>query len=562
MNCDQARRKFLAGLVTAMAARPALGAALTALCPNDPSISDPAGTLLTVDTHAHFFNGSDLQVRQFLSRVFVGRDSELFPLVDALADLLQHLGWRHAPSAKAELTAISRYASQAHDCAGIDPMRRLASSSYQAGYRVGRRELRAAADALYKTPTGASVLGPKKGASGLGAAIASLPPTYDEYEAQSLDAASILGSNPTFRGYIRFLLHNFNYRHVNAIDYLTTYSKGSPRKVDLVAASLMDYDWWLACGRATPSSLQDQVNVMGRISVLLGGRVHGFVPFCPFRELMTKDSRGTGDAMRLVKRAIEQSGFIGVKLYPPMGFAAWGNTGQTIWRDNKRLPPAAREANFGERLDAAMHDLFTYCIANDVPIMAHANHSNGPSDEYKDLAGSKYWKLALGEFRGLRVAFGHFGDTDLENHNGEKTLPFLELMTSGPGTSGVNAFADSGYFAGTLIDQDKMSAVLRTLYSANNGVLLDRMMYGTDWTMILTQKNVDRYLLDFIAVMDRVVKEDPGIRARGTTLQDAFFGRNAVEFLGLNRGRGNRGRLELFYSQNKVGQPDWMHKIG
>lgn len=554
---DPNRRAFLAGLAATLASFPSL-AELVPLCPTDPTISNPAAAL-TIDTHAHFFNGSDLQIKEFLSKTTVGPDSELNPLVNAMAGLLQTVAWHLAPSAQSEMAAIVRY-SELH-CDGLDQMRRGAVSSYQEGYALGRRELQLAANKIYQTPAGAAVLGPKANQAGLGAAIADLPATYDEFEERRSDDATVLGSQPTLLGYIQFVLHNFNHRHVNAIDYLMTYSKGSSRKIDLVVSSMVDYDWWLARGEATPSSLSDQVDVMSQISILLGGRVHGFVPFCPFRETMTLDSSGTGEAMRLVKRAIEKHGFIGVKLYPPMGFAAWGNTGKTIWRD-KQLPSASSDPDFGKRLDAAMSNLFTYCLANDVPIMAHTNHSNGPCEEFKELAGSEYWKLALEKFPGLSVSFGHFGDTDLDDHKGNKTRPFLELMTQRTGTPGANTFADSGYFAGTLMNQKKMRDVLLELYASNNRIMLERLMYGTDWTMILPQKNVERYLSDFADVMRRIEAAQPGIGARGVTLSDAFFGRNAVEFLGLRTGRGNRRRIEDFYEKHKVPEPDWMLKIG
>jgi predicted TIM-barrel fold metal-dependent hydrolase len=325
---------------------------------------------------------------------------------------------------------------------------------------------------------------------------------------------------------------------------------------------MVDYDWWLARGRRTPTTLSDQVDVMSQMFILLGGRVHGFAPFCPFREAMTSDANGIGDSMRLIKRAIETRGFIGVKLYPPMGFAAWGNTGRTEWKGKPTLPNAASDPDFGKRLDATMGSLYAYCIANDVPIMAHTNRSNGPYEEFKALAGSEFWKLALEKFPGLRVSFGHYGDTDLEDHQGARTRPFLELMTRDAGSPGLNTFADSSYFAGTLMNQVKMKNVLRDLYTSSDRIMLERLMYGTDWTMILSQKNVERYLSDFIQVMQRIEDEQPGIGARQTSLSNAFFGRNAVEFLGLSAGRGNRRRLEGFYEQNKVPAPEWMAKVG
>ena len=559
MHIDPHRRAIIAGLLAAFVPLPGCAAAAR-LCPSDPTVSNPAGQL-TIDTHAHIFNGSDLQIKQFLSKTTVGPDSELYPLVDFLAGFLQILGWKLAPGARAERRAIAEYAKSLKDCEGADQMRRAAGGAFQDGYAIGRRELQVAARSLNQTPAGAAVLGAKPDHPGLGAAIASLPETYDLFEEQRASAVTVLGSNPTFLGYIQFLLHNFNYRHVNAIDYLTTYSKGSSRKVDLLVPSMVDYDYWLALGKGTPTSLSDQVEVMSEISVLLAGRVHGFAPYCPFRETMTADASGMGDAMRLVRRAIETRGFIGVKLYPPMGFAPWGNTGRTEWKGKSSLLPVAEDPDFGKRLDAAMERLFSYCVANDVPVMAHTNHSNGPYEEFKQFAGSSYWKLALDRFPGLRVSFGHFGDTDLEDHKGDRTRPFLELMRQTAGSAATNTFADSGFFAGVLMNQGKMRDVLLELYAAENGIMLERLMYGTDWTMILPQKNVERYLSDFMDVMRRIEQARPEIGARQTTLADAFFGRNAVEFLGLRGGRGNRRRLERFYAQHKMPEPEWMRKV-
>ncbi|MFZ3285711.1 MAG: amidohydrolase family protein [Telluria sp.] len=554
MHNDTGRRAFLAALLAAIAPLPA-SARTALLCPGDPSISNLQAPL-TIDTHAHFFNGRDLQIREFLSQTTVRPGSELYPLVNGIAGILQAVAWHHAPSAQQEREAMAKLL---RNCSGSEQLRSAAQGAFQEGYEIGRRELQLAAKALSQTTDGAAVLAATPATVGVGDAIASLPEDYESFEKTS--NASILASDKTMKGNLRFVLHHFNHRHVNAIDYLNTYSKGSPRKIDLVAASMVDYDYWLAKGKPTPTSLTAQVELMGDISVLLGGRVHGFVPFCPFREMMTIDASGIGDSMRLVRRAIEARGFIGVKLYPPMGFAAWGNTGRSEWKGKASLLPVASAPDFGNRLDASMQRLFTYCVDNDVPVMAHTNNSNGPFPDFEALAGSSYWQLALTKFPGLRVNFGHFGDTDLEDHNGARTEKFLKLMTPGAGSSGERAFADSGYFAGTMLNYDKMGDVLNSLYASENRIMLERLMYGSDWSMILTEKNVSRYLADFIKVIRNIEAAEPGIGARQTTLSNAFFGQNAMEYLALRKGRGNRVRLERFYSQNDVAEPDWMKKV-
>jgi predicted TIM-barrel fold metal-dependent hydrolase len=556
------RRAFVAGVAGALAGMSAC-ARTPILCPGDPAVSDPA-TPLTIDTHAHFFNGSDLQIREFLSQTTVGPDSELFPLVHAMGAVLQRLAWQLAPGAARETAAIGRYAARLQECGGAaEQMRAVAAPSFREGYEVGRRELQSASAAVSQSPAGATVLGPKDGAPGLGAAIADLPSSFDEFEQRRSDGATVLGSQPTLLGYLQFVLHHFNHRHVNAVDYLTTYSRKSARKVDLVVASLVDYDYWLARGRATPTTLAEQVELMSRLSVLLGGRVHGFAPYCPFREVVTAGPDGVGDSMRLVRRAVESRGFVGVKLYPPMGFAPWGNAGQTAWQGKATLLPASQAPGFGRQLDQAMEKLFRYCLDNEVPVMAHTNHSNGPYEEFKALAGSEYWSRALAQFPGLKVSFGHFGDTDLEDHEGERTRAFLKLVTPGAGTAGANTYADSSYFAGVLINQVKVADTLQSLYAAAaDNVLYERLMYGSDWTMILPQVHVERYLSDFIDVMRRIQPAPQWSPARGTSLADAFFGQNAADYLGLRRGQPNRRRLESFYAANDVPEPDWMRKLG
>jgi predicted TIM-barrel fold metal-dependent hydrolase len=562
MNHDVTRRDFVAAVAGALAALPAC-AETAILCPGDPAVSN-AATPLTIDTHAHFFNGSDLQIREFLSQTTVGPDSELYSLVHAMGALLQRTAWHLAPSGQRELAAIRRYAALLKDCGGgADQLRSASASSFREGYDIGRRQLQSAADMAYQSTEGASVLGPKAGNKGLGAAIAGLPPTYDEFEERRSDGATILGSQPTVLGYLQFVLHHFNHRHVNAIDYLTTYSRKSARKIDLVVACMVDYDYWLARGGATPTPLADQVEVMSQVSILLGGRVHGFAPFCPFRETITAGPDGVGDSMRLVRRAIETRGFIGVKLYPPMGFAAWGNTGKTVWKGKSTLLPVAADPDFGKRLDESMEKLFTYCLANEVPVLAHTNHSNGPYEEFKDLAGSEYWSRALEKFKGLKVSFGHFGDTDLEDHDGQRTRAFLELVTAGTGSAGANTYADSSYFAGVLFNQVKVADTLQALYATSRDhVLYDRLMYGTDWTMILPQVHVERYLSDFIDVMRRIQAAPQWGAESPKNLADAFFGQNAADYLGLRRGKPNRNRLESFYAANGVPTPDWMRKLG
>jgi hypothetical protein len=95
------------------------------------------------------------------------------------------------------------------------------------------------------------------------------------------------------------------------------------------------------------------------------GQVHPLVSFCPRRAAL--DPGGIAAAIALVQEALD-SGFIGVKLYPPTGFQASGNTAG--YRAN---PYHGAPLVSGDAIDAALTALYTYCAQNDVPITAHCS---------------------------------------------------------------------------------------------------------------------------------------------------------------------------------------------
>jgi predicted TIM-barrel fold metal-dependent hydrolase len=550
-------RRHLVLAAAAVALQREAGAA-DPTCYSHPGIGD-SNSPLTIDVHAHIFNGSDLQVKEFIRQVDQDGKSELHGLATGLGGaFLQRIAWGSAPTAQAEAQELRSL----RNCKANDTFDQKTALAKSSDYERGRAALTTAL-ASYKQDQGpGNALGGGGGKSlpfGVESAIKELPATYDKYVLDKEKQIGTLGSHPSIRGYIDFVLHNFNRRFTNATDYFDIYSKNSARKIDLLVASMVDYDYWLAKGAPTKSPLKDQVAAMKEISITSEGRVHGFVCFCPFRELATTDATGEGDAMRTVRLAIEESGFIGVKLYPPMGFAAYGNTGLDVWR-NKNLPPSSTDADFGAKLDQAMTRLFEYCLANDVPVMAHTNASNTPHKEFKELTGSDYWGKALQRFPGLRISFGHFGDTDMEDNLEKRPASFVALMGRGAGNPGRNTYADSGYFSGVLQDANALRPVLAKLYAQSaDKILVERLMYGTDWEMILAQAHSDGYLAKFVSMMAKLEQEG-GFNAPGRSLSDAFFGYNAVEFLGLRSG-GNRQRLDKFYANNSMSAPDWIEKL-
>lgn len=56
------------------------------VCPKSPGVSFPRGPL-TIDAHCHVFNGTDLQVANFISKVIVRQDSQLAAVARLMGNL-------------------------------------------------------------------------------------------------------------------------------------------------------------------------------------------------------------------------------------------------------------------------------------------------------------------------------------------------------------------------------------------------------------------------------------------------------------------------------------------
>lgn len=249
-------------------------------------------------------------------------------------------------------------------------------------------------------------------------------------------------------------------------------------------------------------------------------------------------------------------------MYPPMGFAPLGNAALSGYWDGAGLPDwvykpipymDGTSATFGERLDQALEELYTWCTdpSNDVPVMAHSSMSNGVSDRLQQLAGADHWKCALDRFSNLRISFGHLGDFSdtLTVASPPDAGKFIRLLSSAP-----NAYADSGYFSAILSEPDCMRNRLAEYYAkGSNPLLSKRLMYGTDWNLLISQGGITDYFQNFVQAFQEIDKTAPQASRR-------FFGSNAADWLGLTGGR-TRARLDEFYATNKVFAADSGSKL-
>jgi hypothetical protein len=532
---------------------------LTSFCADDPRFTDPR-TPLTIDIHCHVFNGSDIQVAKYIELV----RARVQPALAPLGEILQEVGWETAPTGVQEISVLQDISRHLSAVCRPGELEQVYFSHRQNQYEKGVEALNLALDKV-QVRFRLRQATPKEDT--VAKAIRSLPKKYADFDLRRRRRRALQssGGDSAVEAALTFVLRQFQYRYVNVFDFLTEYSSGTARKVDLLICHLLDFDWPLAMGLPTMTSIEDQINVMEQISILTGGRVHAYAPFDPMKQVAFNLGFTDQFPLGMVQKAVTSQGFIGVKLYLPMGFAPFGNEDvqrldHNFW-NKKWIPSQLRRSDLGRLLDDALFELYGWCEANRVPVMAHTSDSEGPSDEFEALTAANYWQRVPGE---LTVNFGHFGNTEIDSDAYERAADFARLM--GPaGSNGANFYADSAYFSHALTDQKGVTDALRYLYRStqSNGAvpLAQSLMYGSDWEMLIIEGgDTAGYLQDFEKIFSTLDRESLGAQGK---LSDRFFGTNAANYLSLRSGQldSTRARLDSFYSRAGVSKPIWAQKV-
>lgn len=488
------------------------------------------GTCTTVDVHCHVFNASDLPVGAFVSSVAPVPEK----LVRRLADLFQEKLDKQAPLADDEVASL----------AGA-----FGRGVIHGGPRLAAETVR-------------GVLG--------------LP---------ALESGKLESYRQQLQRLVVLLDYILQPRARIAAAMIETYPT-----VDLFTPCLVDFDGW--AGGETASSLAGQIRVQERLSKLsirglLGrsdARMHSFVPFNPMREVRAKmrdpgeyrpygddrvfvagaryDSAAAplpqpsgpwtdrtcaapeeGGGCELVRHAVETAGFLGVKLYPPVGF---------LPIDNAIFHP---DPVLGEQLDRALRAFYAYAEAEQVPITTHTAKSNGYRLGYGDLAAPKGWHKVLRDFPQLRLNLGHFGH--LAGVDAERGIEACEswmrqagaLMQCYP-----NVYADMSY-SEVAIEAgyaDEYLDAIEKLFERFPATR-KRIMYGSDWWLNRLSANDSLHVDAYHQVFEQRF---------GADVRKDVMGNNALGFLGLLDAAGrptdspSRRRLRAFYDAQPV--PGWL----
>lgn len=314
-------------------------------------------------------------------------------------------------------------------------------------------------------------------------------------------------------------------------------------EVNLFTPALIDFGPWVEDNPAT--SMARQIQLGEKIVRLFEGRVHPMVGFDPLR-----DAQFLGFAdnspFAWVRRAVEEMGFLGVKMYPPMGFRPSGN--------EEVRPPELGAIG----IEKSLERLFEWCAAEDVPVMVHGAGSYASRPDRGERADPRHWERVLERHPGLRLNLGHFGgDFQFVLEEFESWGFYIgRLMRDYERVFADTSFSEFGLASTPFDDRDAFSdsylSLLDSFY-ASYPVARERLLYGSDWHVLLVSAGASDYLRSFVARFGAYFPRE----------LNAVLGANALSWLGLDDPEsGNRRRLATFYQKYGISAPGYLDAPG
>ena len=285
-------------------------------------------------------------------------------------------------------------------------------------------------------------------------------------------------------GILGFLYYMLAYRSANIDAYIAAFRRHEGAfGVDVVLGSLVDFDRWLE--RPPRSAHQRQIELHALLGQMHGGFFRPVAAYNPWSDIAEN-----GAALDRVVKAFRDQGFAGVKIYPPTGFMPAGNATTPV-QTSKRRPDL-------KRLDAVLETFFNRCAELRIPVIAHANRTNGRDDAHDEFSSPDAWRAVLSRYATRPPApvinVGHFGG----GGGTDWTKRFAALMSEFPNAS---LYGDLGYWeelmCGTAADQTCVGAQARLKevlgVTIGTQTAADRIMFGSDWLMLSQVKKWANY---------------------------------------------------------------------
>jgi hypothetical protein len=508
------------------------------------------GTPFAIDVHGHFFNGTDLNASGYVEKCFAHTVSEpLRSFIVAMAPLLDELACL-GPTAKAEFDYLQQHLSTSVQALAVQERETflkktaddyrlvIATRLHDAMVRRHLDEeflrLRAADSRRVGQSTAGEVFD-------VDLVLRQIDPMRRREEVRSFRSG--LPNTPYYSdagGTLEFFGHMLAYRWMNLRDFQYFYtSEPGAFGIDCVFGSMVDFDYWL--DPPPISSRHDQILLHSLLSRLSDGYVLPIVPYNPWTDI----NRGS-ESFKLVKDAIEKRGYIGMKVYPPVGFYAY---------DNVHLPYASAEKRPDpSELDKRLLMAFKLAASDGTVIMAHAGDTMGRDSASDQFGGPPGWTALFNQMRQDHSApaivnLGHFGGDVPETPNEEWPKAFGRMMHDYPE---VHLYGDVGYWDKVRIcpgggdcdtAQKRLEAAIAE-FPGDQGAKR-RIMYGSDWHMLSREQDWGEYAAQLASNLTSIVPA-----------QNLFY-KSAMDCFGLGAGGAQRQKVMAYLGWDETNCPDW-----
>jgi predicted TIM-barrel fold metal-dependent hydrolase len=246
------------------------------------------------------------------------------------------------------------------------------------------------------------------------------------------------------------------------IDAVTERFVAEMAKAEIVLATPLMMDLELASFRVKPEApYRYQVVLISEIAARHPGEIMPFIMFDPRRK----------GASELIKKALEEMGFLGVKVYPPLG----------------HHPDPLSFLNEAE-VNHELAEIYEYCEKESIPVTTHCSAGGAYSGDLmrcrelaQEFAHPSSWRIVLEKYPKLHLNLAHFGGNEdfMRIDDPESwSAKILELMKKYD-----NVYADISYHEPALLEESAGTyfKILEKLMNTNR--VKDRIIFGTDWPM-------------------------------------------------------------------------------
>jgi hypothetical protein len=431
-----------------------------------------------IDVHAHFFNAADVPVKDFIGRC-VGHSASPFlrPMLKALSGLADDIAGI-APTAREEIHSLRLLTCRLRGLSARqveDELRQEANADTQ-------RAARDLAAILRNSNLERAYRRAKEEEARLVGPSASPPRALTEDElvriagadAEPRPAASrreVKGSAtglfaPYPDGLIAFAVYMCCLRRSNLWLYRRAYTVHQEAfGIDQVLAALVDFDYSLDC--PPRSAHEDQIALHLAMARSWPGYFKVLVAYNPMTDVREK-----GACLARLIEAWKDPNVVGVKIYPPVGFKPTGNANECV--------------------NQVLQLFFETCAEKDIPIMAHTSQSMGVDYDHDEFSSWVEWERLLKDWSATTqrpvLTAGHFGGNSAGGSPANDWTRQFAIIMSRP--FGSRLYGDLGYWEGLhhcpsvgspCVDA---KARLADALKVSNGVVADRVMFGSDWLML------------------------------------------------------------------------------